>query len=95
MSPKYSDPLSEAIKPPADETAEEEEARLKSEEEASRTSQEIDEFLKQERLAKKKKGTIRLLLLGQSESGGCLSIVPCSSIDLTLTGVRKVDYPQT
>ncbi|EMD34917.1 heterotrimeric G-protein alpha subunit [Gelatoporia subvermispora B] len=63
------DPLSLAIAPPPNETTEEREVRLKAEAEARKISDRIDEQLKAERAALKKKKPIKVLLLGQSESG--------------------------
>jgi len=64
------DPLSLAIAPPADESEEDRKERLKSEAEAKRISDSIDEEIRQERIVwKKNKALFKLLLLGQSESG--------------------------
>ncbi|KII91302.1 hypothetical protein PLICRDRAFT_173177 [Plicaturopsis crispa FD-325 SS-3] len=63
------DPLAEALKPPPNESPEERAARLKREAEANRVSLEIDEAIRQERQKQKKRRIVRLLLLGQSESG--------------------------
>lgn len=63
------DPLTAAIAPPPNETAEERDARLKAEADARRVSERIDEQLKAERAAMKKKRPVKVLLLGQSESG--------------------------
>ncbi|KAJ3732515.1 guanine nucleotide-binding protein [Lentinula guzmanii] len=64
------DPLSEALKPPESETEAEREARLEQEAEAKRVSEQIDEELRLERESlKKKRGDVKLLLLGQAESG--------------------------
>ena len=63
------DPLDEALKPPPDETPEQREIRLAQEAEARRVSQAIDAGIKAERQAQRKKRIVRLLLLGQSESG--------------------------
>ncbi|KAG6853380.1 hypothetical protein C0991_004841 [Blastosporella zonata] len=63
------DPLDEALRPPPDESLEEREKRLAREEEANRVSQAIDASIKAEKQARKKKRIVRLLLLGQSESG--------------------------
>ncbi|CCM04111.1 uncharacterized protein FIBRA_06271 [Fibroporia radiculosa] len=63
------DPLTLAIAPPPNETPEEKEARLKAEAEARSVSEKIDEQLKAERAALKKKKPVKVLLLGQSESG--------------------------
>lgn len=63
------DPLSKALRPPVDESEEEKSIRLEKEEAARRISLEIDETLRQERQLRKKKSVVRVLLLGQSESG--------------------------
>jgi len=63
------DPLDHALKPPPDETLEQRNLRLAHEEEAKRISLAIDASIKAERHARKKKRIVRLLLLGQSESG--------------------------
>ncbi|KXN84487.1 Guanine nucleotide-binding protein alpha-4 subunit [Leucoagaricus sp. SymC.cos] len=60
------DPLAEAIAPPPNETEEERERRLEREREAKRVSDIIDEQLDKERRAG---NPMRILLLGQSESG--------------------------
>jgi hypothetical protein len=57
--------------PPPDETPEQRARRLADEEEARRVSYEIDESLKRERSVQRKKKVVKLLLLGQSESGAC------------------------
>ncbi|KAL5498558.1 hypothetical protein ACEPAH_1912 [Sanghuangporus vaninii] len=66
---KNDDPLTLVMAPPPDETLEERDARLAREAEARRISEAIDEQLKQERLQQKKNKIVKLLLLGQSESG--------------------------
>lgn len=80
------DPLDAILRPPIDESPEEKELRLAKEAEALRISHEIDEQIKREKVQRKKKHLVRLLLLGQSESGAlppsqlsCLSshIYPC------------------
>ena len=63
------DPLDELLKPPPDETPEQREVRLQGEAEAKRVSLAIDATIKAERAARRKKRIVRLLLLGQSESG--------------------------
>lgn len=69
------DPLDEAIKPPPDESPQAREARLAKEENAKRVSHAIDESLKAERQVMKKRRVVRLLLLGQSESGKDLHLL--------------------
>jgi len=63
------DPLDDVLRPPLDETEEERLIRLQTEEKAKRVSDAIDEAIRRERQAAKKKDVVRLLLLGQSESG--------------------------
>ncbi|KAF8156817.1 guanine nucleotide binding protein, alpha subunit [Crassisporium funariophilum] len=63
------DPLDEVLRPPADETHEQRVVRLEREAEAKRVSAAIDASIKAERQARRKKRIVRLLLLGQSESG--------------------------
>ena len=65
-----SDPLTKALLPPPDETPEARERRVRSEQEAQKVSDAIDEQIKLDRQAfKKQKQAIKVLLLGQSESG--------------------------
>ncbi|KAF5327017.1 hypothetical protein D9619_004123 [Psilocybe cf. subviscida] len=64
------DPITAAMKPPPSETEHERVARLEAEAEAKRVSEQIDEDLREEReRMKKKKTDVKLLLLGQAESG--------------------------
>ena len=63
------DPLSRAIAPPPNETAEEKAARLATEREARRVSDEIDQRLHNEKVDRKNRKIVKVLLLGQSESG--------------------------
>ncbi|KAJ2936821.1 hypothetical protein H1R20_g274, partial [Candolleomyces eurysporus] len=64
------DPLDVAIAPPPDETEEEREERLSKEREAKVVSDAIDKEIEEERTAEKKKTRpVKILLLGQSESG--------------------------
>jgi len=64
------DPLSFAIRPPPDETDEARQGRLRREAEANTRSNTIDEFLRIEREAlRRKRGThadVKLLLLGKA-----------------------------
>ncbi|KAH7922783.1 hypothetical protein BV22DRAFT_986358, partial [Leucogyrophana mollusca] len=61
------DPLSAALRPPPNESPAEREKRLLEESEAKRVSDSIDEMLRAEK--KKAKPEVKILLLGQSESG--------------------------
>ncbi|KAF9069006.1 guanine nucleotide-binding protein [Rhodocollybia butyracea] len=64
------DPLTEALKPPESETEIERRLRLELEAEAKRVSEQIDEDLRLEREdMRRKRGDVKLLLLGQAESG--------------------------
>ncbi|KAG2001570.1 heterotrimeric G protein alpha subunit [Coprinopsis cinerea AmutBmut pab1-1] len=68
--PGPSDPFYELMQPPPDETPAQATARQKRELDAQRINDRIDEEIKQERArAKKERNVIKLLLLGQSESG--------------------------
>ena len=68
--PHDDDPLSRVLAPPPNETPEEKETRLRLEAEARQISDKIDEQLKAERAALKKNRPVKVLLLGESESGG-------------------------
>ncbi|KAF5340882.1 hypothetical protein D9758_012178 [Tetrapyrgos nigripes] len=64
------DPLTEALKPSENETEEQRRVRLQQETEARLVSERIDEDLRQEReRMRKSRGDVKLLLLGQAESG--------------------------
>lgn len=68
--PEDIDPLSAAIAPPPDETPVQREIRERLEEEARKVSEGIDELIRaEERAAKRKKRPVKVMLLGQSESG--------------------------
>ncbi len=63
------DPLDAAIRPPQNESPQERQQRLSREDDAKKVSQAIDASIKAERQARRKQRIVRLLLLGQSESG--------------------------
>ncbi|KAF8510274.1 guanine nucleotide binding protein, alpha subunit [Gautieria morchelliformis] len=63
------DPISRALQPPPDESPSERDERLRAEREAKRVNDEIDDELRRERAALRRKRPVRVLLLGQSESG--------------------------
>lgn len=66
------DPLTMAMRPPADETPEQQLAREQREADARRVSEAIDEQIgKEKRALAKKKKPVKVLLLGQAESGAC------------------------
>ncbi|TDL19939.1 guanine nucleotide binding protein alpha subunit [Rickenella mellea] len=64
------DPLALALQPPESESERERQARLKAEEDAKANSDRIDDQLRLERESlKKRRNEVKLLLLGQAESG--------------------------
>ena len=64
------DPITNALRPPANETAEARSKRLAEEESALRRSRAIDEQLANDkRTLETKDKAVKVLLLGQSESG--------------------------
>lgn len=91
-----SDPLDAALRPPIDETEEEKHHRLTQEEAARRVSQAIDDTLKQERMQRKKAKIVRLLLLGQSESGQSI-LFWCSNLisHATFPPARQIHHSST
>jgi guanine nucleotide-binding protein subunit alpha len=64
-----SDPISAALRPPSNESPTDRERRLKAEADAKKISDDIDEMIKAEKNGKRKEKAIKVLLLGQSESG--------------------------
>lgn len=71
------DPLAAAIAPPKNESPAARAVRLRAEAEARRVSDEIDEQLKQDRVARRRqRPCVKVLLLGQSESG----VFPASTL---------------
>ncbi|KAF8973195.1 guanine nucleotide-binding protein alpha-4 subunit [Flammula alnicola] len=70
LDPEKDDPLTKAMAPPENETPEELEARLAAQAEAQQRSDAIDEEINRQRIEMKKAPKcVRVLLLGQSESG--------------------------
>jgi guanine nucleotide-binding protein subunit alpha len=68
------DPLSRALEPPANETSEQRAVREAKEAEARLVSDRIDEQIKSEKQASSRsKAQVKVLLLGQAESGALLS----------------------
>ena len=68
--PGPTDPFYEFMQPPPDETPAQKTARMKRELDAQRHSDSIDEDIKLERAkVDKQRNVIKVLLLGQSESG--------------------------
>lgn len=78
------DPLTLAAAPPPDETPAQRIIREKAEAEARKISDEIDEQIRRDKLAsKRRKRSVKVLLLGQSESGTSRSTSLCTSLSLT------------
>jgi hypothetical protein len=77
------DPLALALAPPPGESPEDREARLLAEREAKKRSDLIDQELSRERSESKSVKPVKILLLGQSESGvwrlSCVLVVVCLS----------------
>lgn len=63
------DPFSALLAPPPDETPAERAARLREEENAKRISDAIDEEISRQRAEQRRERCVKVLLLGQSESG--------------------------
>ncbi|ETW75758.1 hypothetical protein HETIRDRAFT_481224 [Heterobasidion irregulare TC 32-1] len=68
-TPDDDDPLAAALRPPPDESPDTRALRLAREEDARRVSRAIDDAIRAERQLNKKRRIVRVLLLGQSESG--------------------------
>ncbi|KAL5511008.1 hypothetical protein ACEPAG_3727 [Sanghuangporus baumii] len=69
-SRSLSDPLSRALLPPEDESPYERDSRLQREERAKRVNDAIDEQIRRDKAElRRQKNIIKILLLGQSESG--------------------------
>lgn len=87
------DPLDAVLRPPPDETPEQRQIRLAREESARKVSAAIDAEIKAERQARKKKRIVRLLLLGQSESGKSFRLLTDVPVvhDLTRRECRQID----
>ena len=64
-----SDPLAAALQPPPNETHEQRQSRLQAEEDARRRSERINKMLKESHKAQQRRHVVKILLLGQSESG--------------------------
>jgi hypothetical protein len=94
------DPLAAAIAPPKNESPAARAARLRAEAEARRVSDEIDEQLKLDRVARRRqRPCVKVLLLGQSESGMFLAsfYLGTSLASLLIHRpfvLRKIDYAQ-
>lgn len=69
------DPLALVMAPPPNETPDERALRVQREEDARRISEQIDEQLRREKQEQRRKKIVKLLLLGQSESGAFMSHV--------------------
>jgi guanine nucleotide-binding protein alpha-1 subunit len=67
------DPFHEFMRPPPNETPAQMTARLTREEQESRANEAIEEDIKRQKaLSRKERNIVRVLLLGQAESGVCI-----------------------
>lgn len=86
------DPLSYAIAPAINESPEERINRLKAEEQAKKLSDDIDRFLKKSAIGTdgtgKKSQSVKVLLLGQSESGKSTALKSASRATPTIITVE-------
>ncbi|CCL98063.1 uncharacterized protein FIBRA_00057 [Fibroporia radiculosa] len=76
-----SDPLAAALLPPPNETPDQREHRLLAEAEAKKRSDNIDRMIREGEKERRRKKVIKVLLLGQSESGKSTTLkreFPCS-----------------
>lgn len=79
------DPLAYVMQPPPNETEEQRQARLAAEAEAKRISDAIDEELQRQAKAEKRAPKpVKILLLGQSESGAYASSMYMRGADARL-----------
>jgi hypothetical protein len=90
--PVSDDPFDDFLRPPPNETPEQSQLRLSRETEAKRVSMVIDANIKAERQARRKKRIVRLLLLGQSESGVYIILVIFPVVEQMY---RQIDYLET
>ena len=96
------DPLAVALEPPPNETPSERWAREQAEAQARRISDQIDLEIKAEKLAmKKRKAPIKVLLLGQSESGKSTTVksecscYKCRALSVSRMFRRKTSSSRT
>ena len=90
-----SDPLQAALLPPPNESASERERRLKAELEAKKISDDIDEMIKAEKNGKRKSKSIKVLLLGQSESGKSTTLKRTYRVFFSASQVlMSISFPQ-
>lgn len=76
FTPTDTDPFAELLRPPPNETPAQTTARQKRELDAQRISDQIDEDIRRHRaMIKKEKNIIKVLLLGQAESGQSVVIL--------------------
>lgn len=75
-----SDPLAFALQPPPNETQAQRDDRLKAEQEAKKRSDNIDKMLRESDRRNRRRKVIKVLLLGQSESGKSTTLKRKSTI---------------
>lgn len=88
-----SDPFTAALRPPENETPEQRERRLNQEQEAKRVSDGIDEMIRAEKKERRVKQEVKVLLLGQSESGKSTTLKRES--DLCFASEWSLGFPLT
>lgn len=94
------DPLAIAIAPPPNESPTARADRLHAEAEARRVNDEIEEQIKQDRAARRRqRPCVKVLLLGQSESGRCspfpINVRPTRPRpSVALACIRKINHTQ-
>jgi len=80
------DSFEAVLRPPPDETPAQRDARIRAEQNAKRVSDAIDEQLRTERAdLKRKRADVKILLLGQSESGKSTTLKRMLSFPRLLT----------
>jgi guanine nucleotide-binding protein alpha-1 subunit len=75
LSNESADPFAAMTAPPHNESPEHRTTRLAAEAEAKRRSDAIEEVLRAERVVQRSRKPVKLLLLGQSESGACAAFL--------------------
>lgn len=89
---RLSDPLAAALLPPPNETQAEREGRLRAEQAARSRSENIDKMLRDSARQGRKRKVVKVLLLGQSESGKSTTLKRKSSSSYLLAYCRPVTF---
>ena len=67
--PSIDDPLAARLRPPANESPQDRDRRVRAEDDARKRSETIDKMIRRSEKERSRKQTVKVLLLGQSESG--------------------------